>query len=211
MERGEDPAMFLLDSPPQTPRGSLLLAQGSGAPWDSPFMNRAAAILAECGLEVYRFRFQFSQLPGRRPPSPFAQLRREFEEALEHCPGTAPLLVGGKSLGGRVGLSLVSHPKVEGAILLAYPFHPPRKPEKLRLEGFRDLEKPVLLLQGTRDPFGRPSEVAEYALPASVSVAWLEGADHDFRGLRSSPESWSEARRALDLWLSTKDSFGPKT
>ena len=69
---------------------------------------------------------------------------------------------------------------VSGVICLGYPFHPPGKPERIRVEHLKSLTRPVLILQGTRDPFGGPEDVAGYVFPDNFEVRWMEDGEHSF-------------------------------
>lgn len=198
--------MFLVNPPTGPQRGSLLLAHGSGAPWNSLFMERAATVLAQQGLEVSRFQFEFAKSEKRRPPSPFAILQEEMRQVYRSWTARPPHFLGGKSLGGRVALSLAQELPVKGLLLLGYPFHPPGKLEKTRLQGFTALQLDTLILQGEKDPFGRPGEVIGYALPSCVQVNWLAGADHDFKISQRYPEVWPEVASRVQHWMANKDS-----
>lgn len=99
--------------------------------------------------------------------------------------------VGGKSMGGRVATLFASEMLANdvhgpGVIVAGYPFHPPRKPDKTRLEHFPAIRCPVQILQGERDPFGNVDEVSGYNLPNNINVAWLADGDHDFKPRRVS-------------------------
>jgi len=203
--------MFLVTPAASPFRGSLLLAHGSGAPWDSPFMEQAATTLAQQGLEVSRFQFEFLKGGGRRPPAPFGRLQEEMRQIYRGWLASPPHFLGGKSLGGRVALSLAHELPAEGLILLGYPFHPPGKLKKTRLQGFASLRLRTLILQGDKDPFGRPAEVLSYDLPDCVEIHWLAGADHDFRATQRYPETWSQVASRVDRWMANKDSASKNT
>jgi len=79
-----------------------------------------------------------------------------------------------------------------GLVLCGYPFHPPAKPERLRLDHWPRLACPTLVVQGTRDPFGTHEEVAGYALPGSARLHWLEDGDHDWKPRRASGRSQAQ-------------------
>ncbi len=113
-----------------------------------------------------------------------------------------PLIIGGKSMGGRVASMLAAQLDSEGAPVagvacLGYPFHPPGKPEKLRLDHFADLRTPTLILQGARDPFGTREEVGGFSLPPCAQVHWLEDGEHGFKPRKKSgrteEQNWQEA------------------
>jgi uncharacterized protein len=177
---------FLRDGPADA-RTCILLAHGAGAPMDAPAMTAAAGALAERGFRVARFEFGYMaarRSGARRSPPRADTLREEYLEAvaaLDAC----PLVIGGKSMGGRVA-SMVADElhaagRVAGLLCLGYPFHPPGRPEQLRTAHLAELTTPALICQGTRDPFGTRDEVAGYALSPAIDILWLEDGDHDLR------------------------------
>ena len=95
--------------------------------------------------------------------------------------GASGLIVGGKSMGGRIASMVADECGVAGLVCMGYPFHPPRAPEKLRVAHLQTLRTPSLILQGTRDPFGTPDEVEGYDLSDAIDVHWLEDGDHSFK------------------------------
>ena len=90
---------------------------------------------------------------------------------------------------------------VAGLVCLGYPFHPPGRPEKTRTEHLADLRTPALILQGERDRFGTPGDVAGYELSASITVEWLPDGDHDLaprkRSGRTLEQNWNDAVEAI--------------
>ena len=179
----------LLDNPTViSPRATLLLAHGAGAPMDSEYMDRLAEALALRGVQVLRFEFPYMaarrESGGKRPPNPMPVLQDSFREHYRAAP--QPLYIGGKSMGGRVASLLADELQPAGLICFGYPFHPPGKPEKTRTEHLADLRTRALVLQGTRDPFGKPDEVAGYVLSEQLQVSWLDTGDHDLKPLKSS-------------------------
>lgn len=182
------------DGPEAAPR-TLALAHGAGAGMDSPFMQAAADGLAARGVRVARFEFPYMaarRADGRkRPPNPEAKLTACWRSAIAALGGPQGLVVGGKSLGGRMA-SLVAAAleeegtPVAGLVCLGYPFHPPGKPERLRIDHLRALRTPALIVQGSRDPFGTQPEVAGYPLSRSIRIHWAEDGDHDLRPRRAS-------------------------
>lgn len=186
-----DGLRLLETRPPGEPLAQLMLAHGAGAPMDSDFMNLLSQALARQGLAVLRFEFPYMaerRASGtRRPPDRMPVLLDSYRAHLAERPDVcAPLFVGGKSMGGRVASLLADEVQAAGLVCFGYPFHPPGKPERTRTAHLEQLATPALVLQGTRDPFGRPEEVAGYALSDQVSVHWLESGDHDFKPLRRS-------------------------
>ncbi|MEE4010709.1 alpha/beta family hydrolase [Roseibium sp. FZY0029] len=184
---------------PETPAvATLLLAHGAGAAMDSAFMNKLSAALAREGIAAARFEFAY--MAGRRtggpkkPPPRADKLIAEFQTALQSVLGQSdgPLLIGGKSMGGRVAAMLAgggSLPgRVKGVACFGYPFHPTGKAEaEWRLLPLQDAKRPVLVLQGDRDPFGSKAELDEVTLPAHVSLSYLEDGNHDFGPRGKSP------------------------
>lgn len=184
---------FLFDGPDDA-RLTLLLAHGAGAPMDSASMTATARALAGAGLRVARFEFGYMASRrtggGRRPPPRAEKVVPEFIAAVENLgPTTGPLIIGGKSMGGRVA-SMVADPlheagRIAGLLCLGYPFHPPGKPEQLRTAHLAGLATPTLICHGTRDPFGSPDEIAGYALSKSIELFLVEDGDHDLRPRKS--------------------------
>ncbi|MCW5705670.1 alpha/beta family hydrolase [Shinella sp.] len=172
---------------------TLLLAHGSGAPMDSPAMNAAADALAAEGLRVARFEFSYMAARrtegSRRPPPRAETLNPEFRAALADLAATGPLVIGGKSMGGRVASmvadGLLAEGRIAGLLCLGYPFHPPEKPAQLRTAHLMALATPTLICQGTRDPFGTKDEVPGYGLPERIRFLWLEDGDHDLKPRKS--------------------------
>lgn len=184
---------FLFDGPEDAAM-TLLLAHGAGAPMDSASMNAAALALGGAGVRVVRFEFGYMAERrtgnGRKPPPKAEKLMPEYLAALETLGAvSAPLFIGGRSMGGRVA-SMVADPlraagQVAGLLCLGYPFHPPKKPEQLRTAHLAALQTPTLIVQGTRDPFGTREEVSGYALSPSIELLWLEDGDHDLKPRKS--------------------------
>ncbi|WP_420411773.1 alpha/beta family hydrolase [Roseibium sp.] len=189
---------FLWTRPETDPSATLLLAHGAGAPMDSTFMDKLAAALASNGIASARFEFAY--MAGRRtggskrPPPKADKLIGEFQTALQSLlsQSEGPILLGGKSMGGRVAAMLAgggSLPgRVKGVCCFGYPFHPTGKPDAdWRLSPLEDAKRPVLVLQGDRDPFGNKAEIDEITLPGSVSLTYLEDGNHDFGPRGKSP------------------------
>jgi predicted alpha/beta-hydrolase family hydrolase len=174
-----------------------LLAHGAGAGMDTPFMNAIAVQLAE--RDIATLRFEFAYMAGRRsgssrkPPPKAERLMDEYRAAVAAVlagKGVAlgtRLIIGGKSMGGRVA-SLVAGElhaagRIAGLVCLGYPFHPPGKPEQLRTAHLEDLACPALIVQGERDPFGSRAEVEALAAGGVIAPAirfhWAGDGDHD--------------------------------
>ena len=166
-------------------RDTLLLAHGAGAPMDSPFLARVARGLAERGIRVVRFEFPYMarrRTENRRgAPDREPALRARWLEMVERFGGGPRVVVGGKSLGGRIASMVADEARVRGVVCFGYPFHPPGDRERLRTKHLEPLATPALILQGTRDPFGTREDVEGYPLSPSIRIEWLEGGDHSFK------------------------------
>lgn len=179
---------FLFDGPPDA-GVTILLAHGAGAPMDSASMTAAAKALAEAGFRVARFEFGYMASrrtgEGRKPPPRADKVMPEFAQAITDLKAAGPLIIGGRSMGGRVASMVADDEfakgRIKGALCLGYPFHPPGRPEQLRTAHLEAIKCPVLIVQGTRDEFGVPDEVSTYPLSKQVRVLWLEDGDHDLR------------------------------
>ncbi|MGC6483874.1 MAG: alpha/beta fold hydrolase [Synechococcus sp.] len=190
-------APILRDGPVKAP-ATFLLAHGAGAPMDSPFLQMVAGGLASCGWQVVRFEFPYmarSRQTGKRSaPNRMPVLEACFREQVAALQEHAPLIIGGKSMGGRVAThlldALAASTNVQAGVCLGYPFHPPGQPDRLRTEHLINLKTPLLVLQGERDTFGQHDEVAGYGLSDCVSVHWLADGDHSFKPRKRSGLDW---------------------
>jgi uncharacterized protein len=195
---GDREPEFLFDGPAAA--ATVVLAHGAGAPMDSPFMNVMAAGLAACGLRVARFEFPYMRARReegrRRAPDREPVLRRAWTEAVAALGGAlgggSRLVIGGKSMGGRMASYVADEVGARGLVCLGYPFHPPGEPGRLRTAHLAGLRTSTLIVQGTRDPFGGPEDVAGYELSPSIRLAWMEDGDHSFKPRRSSGRTEAE-------------------
>jgi predicted alpha/beta-hydrolase family hydrolase len=164
----------------------FLCAHGAGAGMETPFLKSVAELLAERGVATYRFEFAYmaARRQGARKPPPKAErLMDEYRAAVAAVPAGASLIIGGKSMGGRVA-SLVADElfvagRISGLACLGYPFHPPKKPEQLRTAHLIAIACPTLIVQGERDPFGTRAEVEGYGLSQAIRFHWAADGDHD--------------------------------
>ena len=180
--------MFLFDGPADA-KTTILLAHGAGGAMDSASMTAVAQALAREGLRVARFEFQYMaarRTQGTRKPPPRAQtLLDEYRQAVDALGAAGRLVIGGKSMGGRVASmaadELYEAGRIAGLLCLGYPFHPIGKPEQLRTAHLADLSTPTLIVQGTRDQLGTREEVGDYTLSNAIELLWLEDGDHDLK------------------------------
>lgn len=174
------------------PIAHVLLTHGASQPMDSRFFKTFVPMLLERGIAVTRFEFAYMQkireTGKRRPPPKIETMFPEFTEALDQFRETlepgAKVLIGGKSMGGRICSMLADEfyaaGKINGLVCLGYPYHPPKKPESLRTAHLENLKTPALFAQGDRDPFGTKEDVAGYTLSPSIRFHWVDDGDHDF-------------------------------
>jgi len=180
---------------------AIALWPGAGTSSDHPSLVTLDAGLAP--LPVFRFDFPYRR-EGRKAPDRanklIASLRADVAALCEQLGTTSDRLVlGGRSMGGRMcsmaaagatgntakGSEPTEEPlPVAGLILMAYPLHPPGKPERLRTEHLPDLHVPTLFVSGDRDAFGSPAELAAAAelVPGPATTVTIEGKGHDLKG-----------------------------
>jgi hypothetical protein len=193
----------LTRGPANAPVG-LIFAHGAGAPMTSPFLEALSTHIAGRGIAISRFEFAYMcvRRQGKRRPPPKAELLiGEFIDAVEQIRTSQakqrPLVIGGKSMGGRVASmvaeDLYNEGKIAGLAVAGYPFHPPGRPQTPRVAHLAAMTCPGLIVQGDRDPFGRPEEISGYALPNPLSVTFVPGGDHDMRTPRGHYPSSKQA------------------
>ena len=195
-------------APDSTPVRSLFVyAPGAGSNINDPFGGYLDQRLPEAGVSIVRFQFPYMEAAKRRPDS-----RAVLEETWRRVIGVfsnigAPLVVGGRSMGGRIASQVVAQgAKVDAVALFAYPLHAPGTPSKWRDEHLSGISVPTLFCSGTRDAFATPDELAQAAsMVPNAAVHLLEGADHGFATLKSSRRTredvWSEATDRFLGWL----------
>lgn len=174
---------------------NFVMAHGAGQGMDSDFMQTCKTLFEERGVKCHLFNFDYMakaiELDKKRPPDTMPKLISRFHNELEAFTDL-PLFIGGKSMGGRVSTLILQESTALAAMCFGYPFHPPGKPEKLRTEHLLGLSKPVLVLQGERDPFGKRDEVQDYGLPEQITVRYITDGEHSFKPLKSSPVDWQQ-------------------
>ena len=175
----------LLIDGPSGARRTIVLAHGAGAGMDSAYMATVAQGLAQEGIRVVRFEFPYMwarRASGKRgAPDRGPVLIESWQEVISRLGGGDRLVIGGKSMGGRIASMIADEAGVRGLVCLGYPFHPPGKPAGSRVKHLETLRTPALIVQGTRDPFGRPEEVEQYKLSKKIKIEWIEGGDHSLK------------------------------
>ena len=183
---------------------TIVLAHGAGRGLDTPALEAITVGLADRDVRVVRFEFPYMvrrRKDGtRRPPDRQPVLLETWRDVIGEL-GSDGLVIGGKSMGGRMASLVADECEVAGLVCLGYPFHPPAKSEKTRTEHLAGLVTPTLVVQGDRDRFGTPEEVAGYELSGSIHVHWIPDGDHDLvprkRSGRTAEQNWVEATEEI--------------
>ena len=164
----------------------LVLGHGAGSPARSPFLAGFCSALATLEVATHRFDFPYMQAGRRAPDRPAVLLesyRAAFDDAVRSA-GGLPVFAGGRSMGGRIAsMAAAEGMPAAGLVFLAYPLHPPGRPDKLRDAHLDALHIPMLFIQGTSDAFARPDLLAAVLarLGSRAQLESVPGADHGFR------------------------------
>jgi predicted alpha/beta-hydrolase family hydrolase len=172
-------------------RGLLVLGHGAGGGVDAPDLLAVAAAGLEAGWRVVRVEQPY-RVRGRRAPEPAPRLDAAWVaviESLRAGSGKVALVVGGRSSGARVACRTAEAVGASAVLALAFPLHPPGKPDRSRADELVALDVPALVVQGDRDAFGRPAE-----LPKGPTVVTVPG-DHSLR------TGAQQAGAAVGAWL----------
>jgi predicted alpha/beta-hydrolase family hydrolase len=196
----------------------VILAHGAGTHMGHRHMQRHATDLAAAGVGVALFDFAYTAA-GRSRPDPAPRLEQAWRDVVTalpaHLGGRGPVVIGGRSMGGRIA-SIVAAADAEalgiaGVACIAYPLHPPGRPDRLRVAHWPDLRVPILLVSGSRDAMAPldalRANVAAHLAPGLATVHVVEGADHSFRARtadgRTEDEVLAEVAQAVTGWLAT--------
>lgn len=187
---------------------AVVFAHGAGAGPDSEFMQGMAHNLAQLGLSVLRFEFnywtQVRQTGKRRPPERQPALRERMHEVCRGA-GPGPLWLMGKSMGARVAFTCADEVGATGAVGLGFPFHANGKPDKTRTHELTNTLPANLIVQGTRDAMGRRDWVEQQQLPDNLHLIWREQANHDLVAARtqgiSGREGWQQVAQQVATFI----------
>ena len=193
----------------------LVLAHGAGAGQHHPFMVAFARGLADAGIDVVTFNFPYTE-QGHRVPDKAPALEHCFRRVIETMReqpalGAHSLFIGGKSMGGRMATHLAAqgYGELRGLVLLGYPLHPPGKPQQQRAAHLPSITAPVLIVQGERDTFGTPAELASVieTMQAAVTLHVVAGGDHSLavRG-RPREQGYPPVIAAISAWIRQRTS-----
>lgn len=179
-------------------RAALVLGHGAGGGVTAPDLVAATRAAAAAGLSVVLVEQPY-RVAGRRSPAPASQLDAAWTAVVAHLGaealGDLPLVTGGRSSGARVACRTAAATGAAGVLCLAFPVHPPGRPEKSRLDELDAVKVPVLVIQGVRDPFGMPPAKRGRTV---VEVTGDHGLKADLRALEEAVGAWLEGG-----WLSS--------
>lgn len=182
-----DQPISTIENSVENPKALVIFAHGAGADKSHEFMEQVSGSLNRNNINVLRFNFPYMDARlaegNRRPPDRMPKLLQCFEKIISELDSHLPIFLAGKSMGGRVAATLASDIKLNalGVMCLGYPFHPQKKPEKLRLEPLQETQKPVLILQGTRDALGSEEEIASYEFSKLCNCVFFADGDHNLK------------------------------
>jgi len=179
----------------ENPIAQVIFAHGAGADMNHEFMMQITQLLNKANINVLRFNFPYmdkrTELGKRYPPDRMPKLLECYQGVInDYIASTVgekkmPLFIGGKSMGSRVAATLAGEEQVakliDGIFCLGYPFHPTKKPEKLRLEPLQNTHKAILVVQGERDTLGAQTEVEGYDVSALCRYVFLTDGDHSLK------------------------------
>jgi predicted alpha/beta-hydrolase family hydrolase len=198
----------------------FVFAHGAGAGQGHAFMTSTARALAARGIDVVTFDFLYTAA-GRRSPDRAPVLEATWravvaETRSQGLPRAAALVIGGKSMGGRIASQVLASddaPAADGLVLLGYPLHPPGRPDTLRIAHLPSLRTPTLVVQGSRDEFGGEDEVRQAFAVVPGPVDWhvVGDGDHSFKVRRSAGMPQAEAIAAIHdrvgAWILARSSL----
>jgi predicted alpha/beta-hydrolase family hydrolase len=206
---GEVSAIYMR---PQDAKWLLVFAHGAGAGMNHKLMNTASDKLASHGIATFRFNFPYME-KGKKAPDPQPILKKTVRSAIEKAAEISkdlPLIAGGKSLGGRMTSIAASEnpfPGIKGIVFFGFPLHAPGKPSTERADHLKNIETPMLFLQGTRDNLAKLELIKPVCqkLGKKAILHIVEGGNHSFRfpksAARSDEEVLDELAKVISQWL----------
>jgi uncharacterized protein len=209
-----EPISALVYGAPADADLSLIFAHGAGAGQNSAFMVKFATALASRGIETITFNFAYTEA-GRRVPDRNDRLEAAWRRMIAAYRGgevgaqARRLAIGGKSMGGRIAsqVAAADGDSIAGLVFLGYPLHPPGRPDKLRSAHLPQVRAPILFVQGSRDTFGTPDELAPIlkTLQVPAELVVIEDGDHSFKVRKTAPLSQAAIFEfildAVERWL----------
>lgn len=169
------------------PKALVVFAHGAGADKSHEFMEQVSLALNQRNINVLRFNFSYMDVRlaqgNRRPPDRMPKLLECFSTVIDELDSDLPVYIAGKSMGGRVAATLARDKTLKflGVMCLGYPFHPQKKPEKLRLAPLQETQMPILILQGTRDALGSQEEIEQYEFSEHCHCIFFTDGDHNLK------------------------------
>jgi predicted alpha/beta-hydrolase family hydrolase len=169
---------------------TVILYPGAGSDRDHASLRAVERRLAG-RADVRRRDFPYRRAGRRAPDRPAVLMASIREDLAEIRRRRGPVVLGGRSMGGRIATMVAADvdgagapARLAGIVAICYPLHPPGKPDRLRVEHLADLHVPCLFISGTRDPFGAPDELERWTatIPGPVEHVWVERGGHDLRG-----------------------------
>jgi predicted alpha/beta-hydrolase family hydrolase len=191
----------------------FVFAHGAGGNMNDRGVVQTANALRARGIGVVRFNFLYREKKSSRP-DPMPRLKDTFSAVISRVRAEVEpqsLIIGGRSMGGRAASMLAADGfECNGLLLLAYPLHPPGKPDQLRDAHLPAIKVPVICFNGTRDPFCTPSLMEDVLTRVKTDweMHWVEGADHSFHVLKSSGRTDAQViddiADSVAVWVKTK-------
>jgi predicted alpha/beta-hydrolase family hydrolase len=198
--------MEVLKPPAWDKHTAIILAHGAGQGIHSPFMSYFREELAQRGFLSIQFNFDYMEAK-RGVPDPQPKLQARYRGVIEEVMAEykpRQLVIGGKSMGGRVASYIAGDmPEVTALVFLGYPLHPPGKTDKMRDAHLYGLKKPMLFISGTKDTLARRDllESVTAKIGKNATMVWIEGGDHSLKRGRKDQESLGVAAETIQRWI----------
>lgn len=183
------------------PKASLLLTHGAGGGIDAVDLAALAEQLPDAGYAVHLLEMPW-RLAGKKVAPRPAVLDECFAAVHAALRLGGPVVIGGRSAGARVACRLSGPLAADGVLALAFPLHPPGRPDATRLDELEGVTCPHLVIQGEKDTFGTPPE-----FPPDVDLVPIPHADHSLKVPKRAPvtqeATFSHITSAVGTWLAT--------